>query len=58
MSLRCGPRVSWTFYFLAYFVCLTRCGAEDQLCRFPSVPLAATYANVSGGAGEKEWKIR
>ncbi len=52
-------KLSWTLHFLAYFVCLT-CSAEakDEGCRFPSVPPAATYANVSGGAGQPEWTVR
>ncbi len=47
---------SWTLYFLAYFVCMTR--AKEHSCPYPSVPSAATYVNISGGVGESEWRIK
>ncbi len=61
MAQKVRLKRSWTFYFLAYFVCLTCFAFGDKGgggCRFPPVPLAATYSNVSGGAGEEEWSIR
>ena len=32
--------------------------AASANCPFPSVPYAASYANVSGGPDSAEWKIR
>ena len=31
---------------------------EGAICNHPPVPAAATYLNVTGGLGEKDWVVR
>ena len=56
IKVRLKKRLTWTVYFLGYFVCLTH--VASALCPYPSVPYGATYVNVSGGADQNSWKIK
>ena len=48
-----------TLLWIAWSLCLTR-GQEavEKLCGHPPVPAGATYLNVTGGLGQRDWVVR
>lgn len=48
-----------TLLWIAWSLCLAR-GQEavEKLCGHPPVPAGATYLNVTGGLGQRDWVVR